>query len=75
MYESPFILIQPLRLDASKHILSERFYLSQLWTPVLPSYTEMGYGFGNYIFNIALFAGFNKLKYQNVGVRFAFELE
>lgn len=74
MYQSPFILFQLFKPSASKHILSERFYVSQLWTPVLPSYTEVGYGFGNHIFNIALFAGFNRWKYDGIGLKFAFEL-
>lgn len=74
MYESPFILSQLFKKRTSKYILSERFYFSQLWTPVLPSYTEVGYGFGNHIFNVAAFAGFDRWKYQNFGVKFAFEL-
>lgn len=74
MYQSPFILSQLIKPSASKHILSERFYFSQLWTPVLPSYTEVGYGFGNHIFNIALFAGFDRWKYDGIGLKFAFEL-
>ena len=74
MYESPFVLFQLLKPKASRHILTERFYLSQLWLPVLPSYTEIGYGFGNHIFNVAVFAGFKKCNYQSIGVKFAFEL-
>lgn len=74
MYESPFILSQLFKKKTSKYILSERFYFSQLWTPVLPSYTEVGYGFGNHIFNVAAFAGFDRWKYQNIGLKFAFEL-
>lgn len=82
MYESPFMLMQLFKPRATKnilpraakYILTERFYLSQLWTPVLPSYTEMGYGFGNHIFNAAVFVGFNKLEYQSIGFKFAFEL-
>ena len=82
MYESPFVLFKFLRVNstrkflrvASRYILSERFYLSQLWTPVLPSYTEIGYGIGNHIFNIALFAGFDRWRYDGIGVKFAFEL-
>lgn len=74
MYQSPFILFQLFKPDASKYILSERFYVSQLWTPVLPSYTEIGYGFGNHIFNIAVFAGFDRWKYDGIGLKFAFEL-
>lgn len=74
MYQSPFILFQLFKPSASKYIFSERFYVSQLWTPVLPSYTEVGYGFGNHIFNIALFAGFDRWKYEGIGLKFAFEL-
>lgn len=74
MYESPFMLFQLFKPKATKYILSERFYLGQLWTPVLPSYTEIGYGFGNNLFNIAVFAGFNKWEYQSIGVKFGFEL-
>ena len=63
MYESPFILFKVLRINstkkfmqtASRYILSERFYLSQLWTPVLPSYTEVGYGSGT----ISLISGYS----------------
>jgi hypothetical protein len=74
MYQSPFILLYFLEEEASRYVSAERLYLSQLWTPALPSYTEIGYGIGNHIFNIALFAGFRRLKYQNIGVKFAFEL-
>ncbi|MFR1292022.1 MAG: hypothetical protein ACLSB7_07385 [Parabacteroides distasonis] len=54
--------------------MSERFYLSQLWTPVLPNYSELGYGIGSDLFHIALFLGFEKFKYQSVGLKFALEL-
>lgn len=82
MYESPFVLFKILRINstkkfmqvASRYILSERFYLSQLWTPMLPSYTEIGYGIGNHIFNIGIFAGFDRWHYQSMGFKFAFEL-
>jgi hypothetical protein len=74
MYQSPFILLHVLEKEASKYVFSERLYFSQLWTPALPSYTEVGYGIGNHIFNIALFAGFSRLTYQSIGVKFAFEI-
>lgn len=82
MYESPFVLFKILRISStrkfmqviSRYILSERFYLSQLWTPVLPSYTEIGYGIGNHIFNIGLFTSFDRWRYQGMGIKFAFEL-
>lgn len=74
MYESPFILLHLFKRGISKYVLSERFYFGQLWTPVINSYTEVGYGIGNHIFNIAGFVSFKGKEYQRVGVRFAFEL-
>jgi hypothetical protein len=74
MFQSPFILLHFYKKEASKYVFYERLYVSQLWTPALPSFTEIGYGVGNHIFNIAVFAGFNKYNYQNFGVKFAFEL-
>jgi len=75
MYESPYILLNLFDKKATKHVLSERLYLGQVWTPALDSYTEVGYGFGNSIFNIAVFAGFNRCEYNRVGFRFTFEIE
>jgi len=74
LYESPFLISKIFRPKASKYMLMEHFYFSQLWLPVLPSYSEIGYGFGNDIINIALFAGFEKLKYKSIGLKFVFEL-
>ena len=82
MYESPFVLMNFFPINstrrfmrtAARYVMSERFYWSQLWTPVLPSYTEIGYGIGNYIFNIAVFASFDRWHYQSMGLKFAFEL-
>lgn len=74
MYESPFILFQLLKPKASKYILSERFYFSQLWMPVKPNYTEIGYGFGNHLFNVAVFVALDRLHYDGIGFKFAFEL-
>ena len=55
-------------------IVSERFYLSQLWTPVKPNHTEMGYGVGNDLLNVALFLGFDRFKYQGAGLKLSLEL-
>lgn len=82
MYENPFLLLRLLKINstkrfmqvASRYIMSERLYLSQLWTPVLPCYTELGYGIGNHIFNIGFFIGLDRGKYDGFGCKFAFEL-
>lgn len=73
MFESPFVLLRPFRW-VSKDILTERFYLSQLHTPALPCYTEIGYSFGNFIGNIGFFASFNKGHYESFGVKASLEL-
>jgi hypothetical protein len=41
---------------------------------VLNSYSEIGYGIGNHIFNVAGFVSFKGKEYQRFGLRFAFEL-
>jgi hypothetical protein len=74
MYDSPFILLNIFKAAAHKFLLSERLYLSQLSTPVLPSYTEIGYGIGSDIFNAAVFTGFEKTSYRSIGVKFTFEM-
>lgn len=74
MYESPFLLFKLFNKTTSRWILTERLYLGYVWTPALSSYTEIGYGFGNQIFNIAVFTGLKKGEYQQLGLRFSFEL-
>ena len=74
MYEAPFILLRFMKPRAHRYIVSERFYLSQLWTPVKPNHTELGYGVGNDLLNVALFIGFDKFKYQSFGLKLSLEL-
>jgi hypothetical protein len=73
MYESPFALLRLFR-RVSKDILQERIYLSQLYTPVLPSYTEIGYGFGNFLGNAGLFVSLYKGKIDSFGAKLAFDI-
>ncbi|MGL4292757.1 MAG: DUF5686 family protein [Bacteroidales bacterium] len=73
MYESPYILLHLFK-RISRFILSERIYASQLFTPARPSYTELGYGLGNYIFNVAFFTSFYKGAIYETGFRVSFEL-
>jgi hypothetical protein len=73
MYESPFMLLHFVR-GISKEILRERIYVGQLYLPVLPIYTEIGYAMGNYVFSAGVFTGFERGKYSGIGLRFNFEL-
>jgi hypothetical protein len=69
MYESPLLFVKLFKY-APKDILNERLYFSQLYTPALPSYTEIGYGFGNFFCNAGLFASFDRGKFDAIGGKF-----
>ena len=73
MYESPYMLLRLLR-NVTKDILAERIYVSQLYTPILPCYTEIGYGIGNYIGDAGVFVSFEKGRYESIGATFTLEL-
>lgn len=72
LYESPFLIARVF--NSGRHLMNERLYFSCLWTPALENFNEIGYGFGNHIFNIAFFCGFEKLKATRMSMRFAFEI-
>lgn len=76
MIEIPFLILRNMPI-ISEYINRERFYVSQLYTPHIKSYTEIGYGIGNRYFkkaNAAIFTSFQKLDFKYVGVKVAFEL-
>lgn len=76
MVETPFMIIRNIPI-ISEYINRERFYLSQLYTPHIKSYTEIGYGIGNRYFkraNAAIFASFQRLEFKYFGAKVAFEL-
>jgi len=73
MLESPFLILKNIPF-ISDFADKERLYLSQLHTPQIKSYSELGYGIGNRFFNAGLFASFHKTRFEEIGVRAAFEL-
>ncbi len=73
MYDSSKLLFNRLPI-MSMLMNTERIYLSQLYTPLLMSYTEFGYGIGNRYLNAAVFVGFHKLKFQNIEAKAIFLL-
>ena len=74
MFESPLLLFQLIKTRHVRYVVSEHLYFSQLWTPDLPCYTELGYGMGSDLFNAGLFAGFERGHYHSIGVKFTLEL-
>lgn len=73
MLESPFLILKNIPF-ISDFADKERLYLSQLHTPQIKSYSELGYGIGNRFFNAGLFVAFHKTRFEEIGVRAAFEL-
>lgn len=73
MYETPFFIFTLLP-KLARGVLSERIYLSQLYTPYIQSYTEIGYGIGNRFVNAAVFASFHKYTFQQIGGKVVFLL-
>lgn len=76
MIETPFFILRNIPI-VSEYVNRERIYISQLYTPHIKSYTELGYGIGNKYFqkaNAAVFTSFQKLDFKYVGVKVAFEL-
>lgn len=71
MYETPFLLLKSIS-PLSRAVLTERLYFSQLYTPYLISYTELGYGIGNRFFNTAVFGSFHKIDFNEIGIRISF---
>ncbi|MFA7581970.1 MAG: DUF5686 family protein [Proteiniphilum sp.] len=73
MFETPFLILKNIDF-VSNFADKERIYLSQLYTPQIISYTELGYGIGNRFFNAGFFCAFHKDQFKQLGVRAAFEL-
>ena len=72
MYETPFLILKNIPF-VSDFADKERIYISQLYTPQIISYTELGYGIGNRYFNAGIFGSFHKTDFRHIGVRAAFE--
>ena len=72
MFETPFLILKNIPF-ISDFADKERIYLSQLYTPYINSYTEMGYGIGNRFFNAGIFSSFHNNNFRRLGVRVAFE--
>ena len=72
MFETPFLILKNIPF-ISEFADKERIYVSQLYTPYINSYTEIGYGIGNRFFNAGVFSSFHKTDFRKLGVRAAFE--
>ncbi|MEA4916056.1 DUF5686 family protein [Proteiniphilum sp.] len=72
MFEAPFLILKSIPF-VSDFAENERIYVSQLYTPQIISYSELGYGIGNRFFNAGFFCSFHKTDFRQLGVRASFE--
>lgn len=73
MYETPFLMLNAIPL-LSRGVVRERLYISQLYTPYIQSYSEIGYGIGNRFLNAAVFGSFYKTKFNEIGFKVSMNL-
>ncbi len=73
VYEAPFLLIRHLN-KYTQYVLNERLYFNMLFVPHLNPYLELGYGIGTHVFDFGVFTSFANWNYQEIGVKFTFEL-
>lgn len=73
MLETPFLFLKNIRF-LSELTDRERLYFSQLYTPQIQSYSEIGYGVGSKYFKGGVFASFHKLSFRQIGFRATIEL-
>lgn len=69
-YESPFLALKYLPIIRNR-LMSEKLYFNYNYTTAYHHYYEFGYGLGNPIFELGLFAGFNNDSFQSLGVKLA----
>ena len=63
------LLLSKIRNPFRRYIFFEQLLVNQLITKKLKSYTEIGYGVMNELFEFTFIAGFEKMKYKNFGVK------
>lgn len=63
------LLLSKIRNPFKRYIFSEQLLVNQLITEKMKSYTEIGYGVMNELFEFTFIAGFEKMKYKNFGVK------
>lgn len=69
-YKSPFIVLKKLPFIRNR-LWQESLFFSYLYSPQHKNYMEPGYGIGNIFYNVGVFAGFDALKFRQVGLRFS----
>lgn len=69
-YEDPFLLLKFLPIIRNR-LWNEKLFFNYNYTPEYQHYAEIGYGIGNPIFEVGLFAGFANEVFKSVGIKLA----
>ena len=72
-YKSPFILLKRLPVLRNR-LWTESLFFSYLYTPDNKNYIEPGYGIGNLLYNVGVFAGFSGPDFIQAGVRLSLKI-
>ncbi len=70
VYEDPFLFLKFLPIIRNR-LLSEKLFFNYNYTSEYHHYYELGYGLGNQIFEVGLFAGFENDTFKSVGFKLA----
>lgn len=72
-YETPMLFLKWMPL-LGRYIEMERIYMNTLWVDNLHPYSEIGYGFTNRIFSMALYVNSLNNHVSRFGCKFTFEI-
>lgn len=70
VYEDPFMFLKFLPIVRNR-LLSEKLFFNYNFTSAYHHYYEFGYGLGNQIFEVGLFAGFENDIFKSFGFKLA----
>ena len=70
IYTSPMLLLKRLPLIRNR-MWNESLFMNYIYVPDYKHSVEVGYGIGNYLYNIGVFAGFEKGSFRSAGFRVA----
>ena len=65
-YASQYILLKQIPFMQG-YLFDEALHISTLWTPAI-NYNQVGYSLGLEDMRFGIFAGFNRLKYESIGI-------
>lgn len=72
-YHSPFLLLKRLPVVRNR-MWSEQLLFNYIYVPEYKNCVEFGYGIGNLLYNVGVFAGFEEGVFRTAGMRISLSL-